>query len=77
VEEKKKKTSHVFGQWCSGSDFIRKAGKGSTPSHSISIFVPYHIQFYYPPGTEQDAFLLKQLHLETKYHYRIYIPMLQ
>jgi len=56
----------VFGQWGSGSDFISKDGKGFTPSHGISKFVPYHNQFYYPPGTEQDAFLLNQLHFAKK-----------
>jgi hypothetical protein len=76
-QKKKKKKSHVFGQWGSGSDFISKAGKSFTPSHSISIFVPYHNQFYYPPGTERNALVTNQLHFETKYHYRIYIPMLQ
>lgn len=59
-------TSHVCGQWGSGSDFKSKAGKGFTPSHIISVFVPYHIQFYYPPGTEQDAVLLNQLHFSNK-----------
>jgi len=56
----------VCGQWGSGSDFNSKAGKGFTPSHNISLLVPYHIQFDYPLGTEQDAFLLNQLHFSNK-----------
>jgi len=59
-------TSNMCGQWGSDSDFICKAGKGFTPSHGISVFVPYQIQFYYPSSTEQDAFLLNQLHFSNK-----------
>ena len=45
-------------RWVSGSHFVSKTVAGSAASHYVPAFVPRHINFYDPTGTDLAALSL-------------------
>ena len=48
-------------RWVSGSHIVSKAVEVSAASHYVPAFVPRHINFYDPAGTDLAALSLNKL----------------